>query len=58
VGLSRIYRGVHYPSDVLTGALIGVLWGAVAYLTLSVPLMPAPPAAESGQDSESVSPRA
>lgn len=34
VGLSRIYRGVHYPSDVLTGALIGILWGAVAYFSL------------------------
>ncbi len=37
VGLSRVYRGVHYPSDVLAGALIGVLWGAVAYFILNAP---------------------
>lgn len=28
VMLSRVYRGVHYPSDVLAGAVIGALCGA------------------------------
>jgi undecaprenyl-diphosphatase len=29
VALSRLYRGMHYPSDVLGGALLGVLWLAL-----------------------------
>lgn len=31
IALSRIYVGVHYPSDVVTGVLLGTLIGAAAY---------------------------
>lgn len=27
VAYSRVYNGVHYPSDVIAGALMGYLWG-------------------------------
>ena len=32
VGLSRIYLGVHYPSDILGGYIAGFLWIASFYL--------------------------
>lgn len=56
VGLSRVYRGVHYPSDVLVGAAVGVLWGALVYLTLNRRSVPR--AGESPLGSASASPRA
>ncbi len=32
VSYSRIYLGVHYPSDILVGALIGVFTGCIIFL--------------------------
>jgi undecaprenyl-diphosphatase len=35
VAYSRVYVGVHYPSDILAGMLIGILSGGLVYLMYS-----------------------
>jgi membrane-associated phospholipid phosphatase len=44
VGAARLYRGMHYPTDVLAGALNGLLWLLLALSTL-LPRRPSPPRA-------------
>jgi membrane-associated phospholipid phosphatase len=32
VGITRVYLGVHYPRDVMAGAILGLIWGTVGML--------------------------
>jgi undecaprenyl-diphosphatase len=31
IGLSRLYMGVHYPTDVIAGWSVGILWSLTVY---------------------------
>jgi undecaprenyl-diphosphatase len=37
--LTRLYLGVHYPSDVLGGIIVGVAWAAFCMATLEASLV-------------------
>ena len=44
IGVARVYRGMHHPTDVLLGAVMGVCCLIVARTALRGPTEPARPA--------------
>jgi undecaprenyl-diphosphatase len=44
IGLSRVYLGVHYPSDVAGGYLVGIFWLCAADVIAHRVLIPGPAA--------------
>jgi len=50
IGISRIYLGVHYPSDVLGGFIAGISWVFFCIWLYGFWTNPAPRTTESGQE--------
>lgn len=40
IGFSRIYVHVHYPTDVIAGAVVGLIGGVIAYFLVAKLLLP------------------
>ena len=50
VGLSRIYLGVHYPSDILAGWTAAIAWTVGMYVLVDQKAPPPPPSAAPSRD--------
>jgi undecaprenyl-diphosphatase len=42
IGLSRLYLGLHFPSDVLAGYVVGFAWAVLCAITLTARTDPGP----------------